>query len=155
RLRLPTGDPLAAFKTANKLPQVLARVEATAAGADEALLLNTAGRVAEGSSSNLFWIAGGQVWTPPLTEGALGGVTRAVVLELCGALGIPLGERGLAPAELRCAAGVFLTLSTHGIVVARSLDGQPLAVSPLVDRIRRAYWEAVAAECNPGSTLSP
>src|SRR6185503_10796529 len=55
-LRIACGDPLAHFKTCNKLPQILARAEAEAAGADEALLLNSEGEVAEAASSNLFWI---------------------------------------------------------------------------------------------------
>ncbi len=64
--RLPANDPLAAFKTCNKLPQVLARAEADAAGANEALLSNTNGFVVEGASSNLFWIKGGTIYTSPL-----------------------------------------------------------------------------------------
>src|SRR5213593_2119906 len=58
RLRLPANEPLAQFKTCNKLPQILARAEADAAGAEEALLLNTDGFVVEASSSNLFWLEG-------------------------------------------------------------------------------------------------
>src|SRR6266478_1503384 len=70
-LRLPAGEPLAQFKTCNKLSQVLARAEADAAGADEALLLNTDGHVVEGASSNLFWIEDQTVCTPPLASGIL------------------------------------------------------------------------------------
>ena len=64
------------FKTANKLPQVLARAEADAAGAQEAILLNTDGCIAEGTSSNVFWLEGDAVCTTPLPSGALPGVTR-------------------------------------------------------------------------------
>src|SRR5271170_3417429 len=62
--RLPANDPLTSFKTANKLPQVLARAQADAAHAQEAILLNTDGRLAEGTTSNLFWIKNGVVCTP-------------------------------------------------------------------------------------------
>src|SRR5439155_15849949 len=79
--RLPANEPLAQFKTCNKLPQILARAEADVAGAQEALLLNTEGHVVEASSSNLFWIEGNTVCTPPLAAGILPGVTRAVVFE--------------------------------------------------------------------------
>jgi branched-subunit amino acid aminotransferase/4-amino-4-deoxychorismate lyase len=67
--RLPAGEPLAQFKTCNKLAQVLARAEADAAGADEALLVNTDGFVVEGASSNLFWVERDTVCTPPLAGG--------------------------------------------------------------------------------------
>ena len=75
--RLPANDPLTNFKTANKLTQVMARAEADAAGAQEAILLNSNGRLAEGTTSNLFWIKNGVVCTPMLPDGALPGVTRA------------------------------------------------------------------------------
>jgi branched-subunit amino acid aminotransferase/4-amino-4-deoxychorismate lyase len=74
-LRLPAGEKLAHYKTANKLAQILARAEADAAGADEALLCNTEGFVVEGASSNLFWVEGDTVCTPPLASGILAGVT--------------------------------------------------------------------------------
>src|SRR5205814_5906320 len=63
--RLPANEPLARFKTCNKLPQILARSEADSVNADEALLLNTNGDVVEASSSNLFWIENGTIRTPP------------------------------------------------------------------------------------------
>src|SRR5207237_8017976 len=87
-VRLPANEPLAQFKTCNKLPQILARAEADTAGADEALLLNTDGHVVEAASSNLFWVRDQTVCTPPLTSGIVAGVTRTVVLEICSSLGI-------------------------------------------------------------------
>ena len=138
-LRLPAGDALAQFKTANKLAQVLARAEADAAGADEAVLLNTDGHVVEGASSNLFWIEGKTVCTPPLTDGLLAGVTRAVTIEICKSLSLPLAERAVTPEQLRRADGVFLTLSSIGVAEAIALDGAPLATSPVAADIHRAY----------------
>jgi branched-chain amino acid aminotransferase len=139
RLRLPAGDALAQFKTANKLAQVLARAEADAAGADEALLLNTDGHVVEGASSNLFWIEGKTVCTPPLTDGLLAGVTRAVTMEICQHLSLSLAERAVTPEQLRRADGVFLTLSSIGVAEAIALDGASLTTSPVVAQIRCAY----------------
>ncbi len=138
-LRLPAGDKLAQFKTANKLAQVLARAEADAAGADEAVLLNTDGHVVEGASSNLFWIEGKTVCTPPLTDGLLAGVTRAVTIEICQRLSLPLAERAVTPEQLRRADGIFLTLSSIGVAEAIALDGVPLATSPIAADIHRAY----------------
>src|SRR5439155_1278367 len=67
--RLPVSDPLSSFKTNNKLLQVLARAEADAADADEALMLNTNGEVAECSGANLFWIYRETVYTTPTGRG--------------------------------------------------------------------------------------
>ena len=138
-LRLPAGDALAQFKTANKLAQVLARAEADAAGADEALLTNTDGHLVEGASSNLFWIEGKTVCTPPLTDGLLAGVTRAVTIEICQSLSLPLAERAVTPEQLRRADGVFLTLSSIGVAEAIALDGATLTTSPIAADIHRAY----------------
>ena len=144
--RVPLGDPLTAFKTANKLPQVLARAEADAARADEALLLNAKGFLAEAAASNLFWIQRGAICTPPLTAGALPGVTRALIFDLCRALNLRAKEVNARPAVLPAAAGAFLTLSSLGIVEIESLDGTALRSSPLVKEIWRAYRQRVAAD---------
>ncbi|HTV60954.1 MAG TPA: aminotransferase class IV, partial [Verrucomicrobiae bacterium] len=139
--RLAVDNPLARFKTSNKLPQILSRGEADAAGADEALLANTEGFMAEGTSSNVFWIERGSVWTPPLTAGILPGVTRAVACEICERLGIPVGEKNIRLKELADSDGVFFTLTSLGIVGAESLDGKKLKQSPLVNRIAKTYNE--------------
>lgn len=144
--RLPAGEELAQFKTANKLAQVLARAEADAAGADEALLCNTDGFVVEGASSNLFWIQGGAVCTPPLASGVLAGVTRAVTLEICDHLGVAVREQTISPEALRRTEGVFLTLSSLGVVAAEQLDGQSLQSSSLMQGIHRAYEELLSKE---------
>jgi aminodeoxychorismate lyase len=137
--RLPANEPLAEFKTSNKLPQILARAEADAAGADEALLLNTNGEVVEAASSNLFWVEEAGVCTPPLNSGILAGVTRLVVLEICQTLGLPVRETGVTPAELLCTQGIFLSLSSWGIIEIGSLDGHDVPRSPLTAQIREAY----------------
>jgi branched-chain amino acid aminotransferase len=145
--RLPAGERLAQFKTCNKLAQILARAEADAANADEALLLNTDGHVVEGSSSNLFWIDGNTVCTPPLASGILAGVTRSVVLEICRSLGWPVREGQITPARLPVQAGVFLSLSSLGVIEAGSLDAQALSLSSLTDTLRRAYTDLLRSEC--------
>ncbi len=110
-LRLPANDPLARFKTANKLRHVLARAEADEAGAGDALLLNSNGHLAEAASANLFWVKNKVVHTPPLAAGPLPGVTRRLVLELCQKMKIPARETLARPGALLRADGVFLTLS--------------------------------------------
>lgn len=144
--RLPAGEKIAHFKTANKLAQVLARSEADAAGADEALLCNTEGFVVEGASSNLFWVEGDTVCTPPLASGILAGVTRAVTLELCQQLGLPFAESQITPDGLRQSSGVFLTLSSLGVVEAKELDGIRLTSAPRVADLREVYQRLLTSE---------
>jgi aminodeoxychorismate lyase len=145
--QLPAGEPLARFKNLNKLRQVLARAEADAEGADEALLLNSDGYVVEGSTSNLFWIRNGTVCTSPLQSGILPGVTRAVVVELCGKLGIDVRQEYIAPEELSKMDGAFLSLSSSGIAEVAFLNGKPQKGSPVARSLSEAYWNLVQTEC--------
>lgn len=145
-IRVPAKDGLAQFKTCNKLPQILARAEAEEAGADEAVLLNTDGYVAEAASSNLFWIHSKTVGTPPLTSGILAGVTRAVVLEICERLRLEVREAQFTLPQLGNAEGVFLSLSSLGVVPAAALDGLPLPQSPIVEQIRSAFLALLRKE---------
>lgn len=152
-IRVPAYDPLTAVKSANKLPQILARVEAEERGADEALLLNVAGDVAEASSSNLFWIEHGKIFTPPISDGALGGVVRAVLIALCRQRSFDAVERSISRAALLQAEGIFLTSSAFGIVPVAELDAQKLAEPPLVatlqDWLQKAEDSEVATNQPP------
>jgi aminodeoxychorismate lyase len=142
--RIPAGDPLSSFKTLNKLAHVMARLEAVEKGADEALLVNTNGEVAETASGNLFWIHHEKICTVPAGCGALPGITRAVVLEICRTLGLPTNKRVIKPGALRNSEGIFITQSALGIVPVATLDGEPVAPSPLLDPVLRAYHEMLA-----------
>jgi aminodeoxychorismate lyase len=144
--RLVSNDPLAQFKTCNKLAQILARAEAEAAHAHEALLVNTDGHVVEAASSNLFWLANGTVFTPPLASGILAGITRAVVFEICRGLRLSVREAAVLTEHLRQAEGVFLSLSSVGIAEGIALDGKPLRKSPTTERIWTAYARLVKSE---------
>jgi len=144
--KLPASDPLSSFKTNNRLLQVLARAEAEAADADDALMLNTNGEVAETSSANLFWIYRDTVYTTPTGRGALPGITRAVVLELCQALNLPTNKRVIKPESLRKSDGLFLSLSSLGIVPVIAIDEESMPSSPIVERIRTTYYEIVQRE---------
>jgi len=149
-LRLPADEPLAQFKTCNKLPQIVARAQADAAGADEALLLNTKGHVVEASSGNLFWIERATIKTPSLASGILPGVTREVVCELCASLGAKVHEATISPQRLQKVEGVFLSLSSMGIVEAVALNNRQLATSPLAGRLNEAYRAIVQKETQAG-----
>lgn len=144
--KLPAGEALAQHKTCNKLAQVLARAQAEDAGADEALLTNTDGFVIEGAASNLFWIEHERVCTPPLAGGVLAGITRGIVLELCRDLGLAHREYNITGSRLLDAEGIFLSLSSAGIVEAISLDGRSLRQSPLTRRLHAAFAELLRRE---------
>jgi branched-subunit amino acid aminotransferase/4-amino-4-deoxychorismate lyase len=104
-------------------------------------MLNTNGEIVEGASSNLFWIREGTVCTPPLASGILAGVTRLVVIEICGKLGLTVRETGITPAALKEVEGVFLSLSSWGVVEIGEVDGWKLRRSVLVEGIRAGYEE--------------
>lgn len=148
--RLPLGNCLTVQKHANRLLYVLAKQEAERFEATDALLLNTAGNVVEAASANLFWLQNGKVHTPPLSSGALAGVTRSLVMELCQKLELKCTERNIKPAKLLDAEGVFLTLSTLGIVEVTRIDGTLIGNSPLVTELQAAYFEVLQTETARG-----
>jgi aminodeoxychorismate lyase len=143
KIRVPEGHPITRIKSTNKLIQVLARAEADDAGADEALLINGSGHVAEGTSCNVFWIDGNTVCTPAIECGALPGITRDLVLELCEKLRICTEETTASPRKLVASDGVFLSHTTMGVVEVEQLDGKTIKRSPLVQTIQKAYRDAL------------
>jgi aminodeoxychorismate lyase len=151
---LPANQPIAQFKTCNKLAQILARSQADEAGADEALLTNSEGAVVEGASSNLFWIENEVICTPPLVAGVLPGVTRAVVLDICRKLGRATREASITPTQLLRAEGVFVSLSTIGLAQGVSLDGSALCQSPFLNALWSAYWDLVQKETSESRSQS-
>ena len=145
-LRRPPPDVLdPRVKSLNYLNNALAKLEARQRGADEALLLNLAGNVAEASVANLFVCRDGILATPPASDGALEGITRRTILELARDLGIPAGERTLGRQDLFAADEVFLTGSGAGLVPVRSLDARVIGEGkpgPVYAKLRAAFLEA-------------
>ena len=121
--RVPASDPISSYKSTSRILNILARGEAEARGADEALLLNTNGEAAEAAGGNMFWVYREQICTVPTGRGVLPGITRAVVLEICQALGLTTNKRVIKPEMLRNAEGIFITNSALGIVPVVSFDG--------------------------------
>jgi branched-chain amino acid aminotransferase len=148
-LRRPGPDVLdPRVKSLNYLNNVLAKLEARSRGADEALLLNAAGLVAEAAVANVFAVRRGELLTPPGSDGALEGITRATVLELAGALGIQARERSLGRFDLLAAEECFLSGSGAGLVGVRSLDGRPIgsgAPGPILAKLAAAFDDACVA----------
>ncbi len=113
-------SPLSRIKSTNYLDSILAREEAKERNATDALLLNTAGYVAEATAANLFIVKQGQVLTPPLEDGALEGIVRAEIIAETEAV-----ERSLRVSDLMGADEVFLSNSL-GLQAVAAIDGVPI-----------------------------
>ncbi len=137
-VRRNPSSPTSRLKTLAYLDQVMARSQARAAGADEAVMLSTDGRVACAAAANLFWIEGRELFTPSLDCGVLDGTIRGLLIERLGAHEVAADPEVLARAE-----AVFLTSSLIGVRPASALDSAALADHPLIARARAAVAEAI------------
>jgi branched-chain amino acid aminotransferase len=112
------------IKSLNYLSNIMAKIEAIAAGTVEAVMLNEQGYVAEGTGDNIFIVKGNRVATPPITAGILPGITREVIMELCQKLDIPCIEENMTRYELYTADEIFLTGTGAEILPVVKLDGR-------------------------------
>ncbi len=140
----------AGLKTVGYVDAIAALLEARRAGADEALFLDTDGHCSEATSSNLFIVHAGVLVTPPVSCGALPGITRATVIELAAALSLIVVERAFDLKELREADEAFLTSSLRGIAPMVTVDAHPIGdgrPGPATRRVADAYAGLVDREC--------
>ena len=146
-LRRSASDALPPqIKSLNYLTSVLASIEARRQGADEAVLLNGQGLIAECTADNLFLVSGGRVLTPAVASGALAGITRALVSRLLNEQGIECVESPLTPADAWTADELFLTGTGAEIVPVCEIDGRPLPLArPVTERVRAAFAAYVEA----------
>jgi branched-chain amino acid aminotransferase len=147
--RQPWDAPLARIKTIHRLEYLMAREEALAAGADDGLLLDDRGHVAEGTASNVLLVAEGRVRTPSLDGPILAGVTREAVLEAAGRAGLPVEEGTVTVEALRSADEVFVTSTSWEVLAVRALDGEPVGGGrrgPQTKRIHAAFRDLVVRE---------
>ena len=146
-LRRSASDALPPqIKSLNYLTSVLASIEARRQGADEAVLLNAQGLIAECTADNLFLVSGGRVLTPAVASGALAGITRALVSRLLNEQGIECVESPLTPADAWTADELFLTGTGAEIVPVCEIDGRPLPLArPVTERVRAAFAAYVEA----------
>jgi branched-chain amino acid aminotransferase len=131
-------SPLAAIKSTSYLDGILAAREAQAQGADEALLLNTQGRLAESTIANLFLVIDGQLVTPPVNEGALPGVMRADIIGHENVHERPLSEDDLwraSEAMLTNSGGVRPLVGVDGRAVGEGVPG------PVTTRLQTSVWQ--------------
>jgi branched-chain amino acid aminotransferase len=128
-------SPLSRLKSLNYLDNILARQEAAARGADDALLLNLRGAVTESSIANLFLVLDGALVTPPLADGVLPGIARGLMIERCGA-----AERSILPEELARAEAGFLSNSL-GLRPIAAIEGRELEAPGAAFETCRALLE--------------
>jgi branched-chain amino acid aminotransferase len=148
QVRRNEESPLAGVKTTSLAESVIAFAEARESGADEALLLNTAGDLCEATTANLFIVRDGVVETPSLESGCLAGITRDHVLRLCAEGGVDAREDRLPAAALAEADEAFLTSSTREVQPLVTVDGRPVGPGEpglLTRGLAQAYSAMVAA----------
>ncbi len=119
----------------------MAKLEATQAGFDEALMLNPHGRVAEATGQNLFLVRDGELLTPPLVDGPLPGITRASVMQIARDQEMPLYERSLTRSDVYTAEEAFLCGSATEIIPIREVDGRRFEPGPITQTLQARYAE--------------
>jgi branched-chain amino acid aminotransferase len=129
------------------LHEVIALIQATKAGADEALMLDPTGAVATCNATNFFVVRAGELWTST-GHYNLHGITRAVVLEVARAAGIVTREAPFSLTDVYAADEAFVTGTFGGLTPVRDVDGRHVAdgIGPITSRLAELYREAVAAD---------
>ena len=131
-----------AIKSLNYLNNILAKIEANNAGCEEAIMLNAEGFVAECTGDNLFVVKNGQLSTPPLSAGALYGITRGVVIELAREEGLPVSEPDLTRYDVFNAEECFLTGTGAELIPVVKVDGRIIGrgkPGPITQKLERKY----------------
>ena len=138
------------IKSLNYLNHIMARIEANDAGADEALLLNARGHIAEGTADNVFIVKDDILLTPPVSDGALAGITRAVIIELANTLDITFREQSLGSYDVYTADSCFLTGTGAELIPVTEVDGRSMPQCPgaMLQNINHAFHELIKHECS-------
>ncbi len=136
------------IKSLNFLNNLLARMEARAAGAQEGILLNSSGYLTEGATSNIFLLKGNTISTPSLAAGLLPGITRKVLLDLASGIGLQTEETWLSPQDLETAEEAFLTGTTIEVLPLARLGDKPIGPGipgPITRALHQAFRSTVEA----------
>lgn len=134
----------------SKLNCILACIQATKAGADEALMLDPMGFVATCNSTHFFIVRDGEVWTSP-PEYCLGGITRGNIIRVCREAGIPVFEKRFSLFDVYSADEAFITGTFAGVTPVREVDGRSIETidGPVSQKIREAYKSLQARSLTP------
>jgi branched-chain amino acid aminotransferase len=134
------------IKSLNYLNSVMAKIEANAAGADEAICLDKNGFVAEGVGENIFIVRNGKLFTPPVCSGALPGITAQVIAKLAAKLGVEVTESNITPYQLFNADEVFFTGTAAEIVPIREVNKRQIGngkPGPITKKLIVAFQKVV------------
>ena len=132
----------------NYINSMLALQEAVSGGADEAMLLDTEGYVAEGSGENIFLVKNGVVYTPEVTS-CLNGITRSTILTLAAELGIQVVEKRITRDEVYIADEAFFTGTAAEVTPIREVDGRQIGIGsrgPVTEILQKAYFDLVTGQ---------
>ena len=149
--RNPAESLNPAWKTGNYLNNILGLREARARGADEVVMLNHAGEVTEAAVSNLAFVRGGKVVTPPLAAGILGGITREILLtEVAARAGVTAEEATIRPGDFARMDECFLLSTTKDLTPVAAIDGQRFQVrsDSVTARLKVAFADYTKAYAN-------
>lgn len=147
---------IASIKTGNLIHQVLGTQEALSREAMEAIFLTPDGYVSDGTRSNIYFVLGNKVLTPPAEVGIIAGITRSLVLEIASEEDIKIWEKKFTPFEIRTAEEAFITSTTRGILPVTRIDGNAVGsgnVGPITTRLMTAFRktvESLAEQEQPG-----
>jgi len=134
------------IKSLNYLNNVLVKIQANLAGVGEALMLNAQGYVAEGSGDNIFIVKRGILYTPPSYVGALEGITRGAIIEICGKIGYTVKEEPFTLHDVYVADEVFLTGTAAEVIAVREVDGRIIGegkAGPITTRLLQEFRSIV------------
>ncbi len=144
-------NPIAGHNTICFLPMILARRAAWERGLDEVLVQNTEGGICEGTTSNLFIVRKGKIYTPPAADGIQLETARSVVIELAGKMDIPLEEKRISQKILKAADEVFITNSLIEVMPVKEIDGVIIgkgSAGTITKKLHKGYRNLVKAECS-------
>jgi len=153
--RNPVDAATHEIKSLNYLNSVLGKIEANNTGADEAICLNKTGYVCEGVGENIFIVRDGEIITPPVSSGALNGITRAVIIRLAKKLGIEVTERNITPNELFTADEAFFTGTAAEVAPIREVNKRVIGAGkpgPVTKRIMQEF-EKATKDPNEGTPI--
>ena len=143
------------LKSLNYLNSILGKIEANNIGADEAICLDKTGYVCEGVGENIFIVRDGKLYTPPLSSGALDGITRTLIIRLAKKLGIEIIERNITPNELFTADEVFFTGTAAEVAPIREVNKRVIGSGkpgPVTKRIMQEF-EKATKDPNEGTPI--
>ncbi len=153
RRAIPHASIDASIKSISRLASVLARREARQKGDHEAILLDEAGCVTEGTASNVFLVERGALVTPPAPDGSLPGITREAMLELAREAGCTASEESVPADRLHAAEEIFLTNTSWGVLPVSRIDDRPVSggrPGPVTSTLVDLYRSLVRRECGGG-----